>query len=772
MRPVSLPLSLALFAPLAFAVGCDPANDESELEFRLNPNSDPGPTGPIPDPGGPTAETTDFVVCQHRISGDDADVGRGLPYCATAGLVSRYDFSKVKRIVIAQHGRGGDATRYFDKLTASAKTAADKGFVTGETFVIAPQFIASSDVNDASIPAWMLGGVIWWKNDSDWPLASASTDGGGTEYSSFHLIERLLDKHIAKMPNLEEIIFTGQSAGGQTVHRFALLNSYSFPASVDVRYYPANPYAYTYLTSERPTYEDAPDAYSFMPGDTNDPWDWAETEICWDLGGESLPDDFDDFYLGMKGLPSYALAAGDDEAETAEALRQAYLGRDVTYLVGEVDVVNDPNSDCSPGVQAQGRHRRERAHAYHQHALDQGANHHIVRVPDVGHGDALYGKSCVVSAMFGAGGDCAPMEDAEIGDNWVGETTDIAFGNLDGDAGLEVAVLSRINDTASVYLLDDASNGFALLQNVTAGWIDQHQPTSVAFGDVMGDDKIELVVGRRTTGIAGGGGIVVFEDNGPGVQQAWEHADGRDVVAVTTGNVNGNPHADIGVAYDAAWAVRWEVLAWSAVGFGVSNAATFLDASRPIDIQFSNVQADDDALEILVASDAHTGPRLYIYDPGNFTKEMGAGWTDGDELVAYDTGPWDGDGAAEIAIARTSDNWTWAVFDDASTDYTLQRFGAPYDEPTSIAMGSMGTWYGALAVSYADAASEQVELRTYFNGDTPVLGHMHRDADLPVGAHVGALQFGDVDGHGRDELVIGRAGVFGAGWRVKVVAAP
>ena len=770
-----LPPSLAVLTCLALGAACDaPADDD--LAFRGDPTApDPGgPTG-TPDPGGPTTEPTDFVVCEHRISGSDLDVGRGLPYCATAGLDSRRDFSNIKRIVVAQHGRGGDAPRYFDKLTAAAQTAATEGYATGDTFVIAPQFIAQKDVDNENIPAWMLAGVIWWKNDSEWPLASESSDGGGNEYSSFHLYERLLDAHLDRMPNVDEIIFVGQSAGGQAIHRFALLNDYPFDPGDDVRYYPANGFTYTYLTSDRPTYQGAPQTYSFSPGFTDADWAWPDTEICWQFaGGEKLSTDFDDFWYGVNGLPDYAFDVGDDEGEKTQALIEAYLDRNVTYLVGEVDVVNDSNnnSDCSANVQAQGRHRRERAHAYQQHVLDQGGNHGIVRVPDVGHGDALFGKKCVIETIFGAGSGCDPIDDAELFGNWVGETVDIAFADIDGDPGREMAVVSKVGDDAEVFLIDDADNNYAVLQHVNGGWVDQQQPTSVAFGDVMGDGKNELVVGRKTIGLAGGGGFVVFEDNGA-FSEVYEYAPARDAVAVTVGNVFGNAHADIGVAYDEVWALRWEVLGWDGVDFLVTTGGAFLDASRPIDIKFANVASDDAESEIIVGSDADTGPRIYIYDPGNFTKQLGAGWKDGDQLTAFDVGPWDGDGASEIAVARTSQtSWTWAVFDDASTGYKIDRFSAPFQQPTAIAMGSMGTWYGALAVAYADAPNEQVTLRTYFTQEDPVLGHMRRDANLGVGGVVRKLTFGDVDGHGNAELVIGRGGAFGAGWRVKVIAAP
>lgn len=768
----------ALGLPLFLLAGCDAVEEPLDLEFRGDPTSpDPGgPTGPGTDPGGPTSEPTDFVVCPYRISGVDTEIGRGLPYGASSSLASRYDWNSVKRIVIAQHGRGGKAPRYFDKLTKAAQWAEDDvGIISGDTFVIAPQFIAQKDVDDENIPAWMLADVIWWKDNSSWPLASLSSDGDNLtpEYSSFHLIERLLDKHIEKMPNLQEIIITGQSAGGQAIQKFALMNAYPFPESVDVRYLPANPFAYTYLTSDRPTYEEAPDAYSFAPGNTNEAWGWAETEVCSNLVGEKLPGDFNEFHYGVVGLPTpYALEAGDDEAEVADAMRGAYAGRNVTYLIGEVDVVNKNDSDCATGVQAQGRHRRERAHAFHQHVIDEGANHHIVEVPDVGHGDALYGKACVIKVLFGVGTGCDSMDDAEIGAEWVGETTAIATGDVDDDGLVEVALLSEVNDAAEVYLLDDADHDFDVLQFVTAGWDKHHEPTDVAIGDVMGDGNPELIVGRRTEGILGGGGFVVYEKGGPVLQEAMDFGDGRNAVAVATGNVFGNPHADIGVAYDEMWAVRWEVLAWDGANFQNETFATFLDGSRPIDIQFANVQSDDEELEIIVGSDAKSGPRLYIYDPGEFTKELGAAWPDGNRLVAFDAGAFDGDAAEEIAVARKSGLWTWRVHDDASSGYAPLRsggFGA--NNPTAIAMGSMGTWYGSLALAF-EGLPNRVQMHTYFADADSVFGHIHRDGNLPDGAHIGSLLFADVDKHGKDELLLGRAGNFGAGWRLKVVARP
>ena len=77
-------------------------------------------------------------------------------------------------------------------------------------------------------------------------------------------------------------------------------------------------------------------------------------------------------------------------------------------------------------------------------------------------------------------------------------TTSVATGDVDGD-GLDEIVIGRRSDVNMRYeILDDAKAGFALLHSGGSGWGSGNYTTSVATGDVDGDGLDEIIIGRRS----------------------------------------------------------------------------------------------------------------------------------------------------------------------------------------------------------------------------------------------------------------------------------
>ncbi len=265
----------------------------------------------------------------------------------------RQPLPNVTRALILVHGRLRNAQTYLQ----SGIDAAEHAGVSANTLVIAPQFLNASDIKRNHLD----GQVLRW-NGNDWMAGEPSTGPG--QISSYGALDQII-KHLGNrtlFPALKEIVVAGHSGGGQVVQRFAL-TGHDHPTlkneGIRLRYVVANPSSYAYFSRQRPVQFDT----ASCPG-------------------------FNDWKYGLQHLPAYA------KGQSAEQLEQAYVSRDITYLLGQQDTdPNHPALDKSCEAETQGAYRLMRAHNYfdylkHRHPqLSQT----LVEVPGVGHnGDEMF----------------------------------------------------------------------------------------------------------------------------------------------------------------------------------------------------------------------------------------------------------------------------------------------------------------------------------------------------------------------------------------------
>ena len=301
-----------------------------------------------------------FVSCSTFAAGHDikdSDLDR-LPLKAgdlSLGLSQdwRQPLPNVTRALILVHGRLRNAQTYLQ----SGIDAAEHAGVSANTLVIAPQFLNASDIKRNHLD----GQVLRW-NGNDWMAGEPSTGPG--QISSYGALDQII-KHLGNrtlFPALKEIVVAGHSGGGQVVQRFAL-TGHDHPTlkneGIRLRYVVANPSSYAYFSRQRPVQFDT----ASCPG-------------------------FNDWKYGLQHLPAYA------KGQSAEQLEQAYVSRDITYLLGQQDTdPNHPALDKSCEAETQGAYRLMRGHNYfdylkHRHPqLSQT----LVEVPGVGHnGDEMF----------------------------------------------------------------------------------------------------------------------------------------------------------------------------------------------------------------------------------------------------------------------------------------------------------------------------------------------------------------------------------------------
>src|SRR4051812_47137807 len=141
----------------------------------------------------------------------------------------------IQRAFVLVHGTNRNADHYFATATAAAFLAG----ALDNTIVIAPHLVIASDKLAANEIAWPGGGDSW---------RSGGMSQSHPGLSSFDVVDELLRKLANKstFPNMQTIVVTGHSAGGQYATRYAMANKVHDTLSVPVSYVVANPSSYAW----------------------------------------------------------------------------------------------------------------------------------------------------------------------------------------------------------------------------------------------------------------------------------------------------------------------------------------------------------------------------------------------------------------------------------------------------------------------------------------------------------------------------------------------
>jgi len=254
----------------------------------------------------------------------------------------------IEQAIIIIHGSDRNADVYY----RTGEIVAEQLKQAKSTMVIAPHF---KEKGDPIVPNELVF------TSEGWLRGDLSKDRAMSSFSVIdEFINRLSDASL--FPKLKTIIITGHSAGGQLTQRYAL-GSPLQPQNIAIRYVVTNPGSYAYLTSERPV-KGSPGVFTIP---------------------HTSCSNYDDYKYGLQHLNEYL----SQTSTTAEIVNR-YLNRDVTYLIGEADVITDElDNDCP--AQLQGVTRFERGKNFKaelDHAFPSN-QHKIATVPGVGHSERL-----------------------------------------------------------------------------------------------------------------------------------------------------------------------------------------------------------------------------------------------------------------------------------------------------------------------------------------------------------------------------------------------
>ena len=150
------------------------------------------------------------------------------------------------------------------------------------------------------------------------------------------------------------------------------------------------------------------------------------------------------------------------------------------------------------------------------------------------------------------------------GEEWgiARSTTALATGDIDGD-GLDEVALGRdagTNMRWAVY--DDAATLFRQIQEGGTGWAITRGTTALAMGDIDGDGRAELALGRD-----GGSNmrwaIYRYDNASQQMEQIQEGGTGwaitRGTTALAMGDIDGDGRAELALGRDAGSNMRWAI---------------------------------------------------------------------------------------------------------------------------------------------------------------------------------------------------------------------
>ncbi len=275
--------------------------------------------------------------------------------------------------VVMVHGAGRNGDAYYGTALAAAVS---RGALL-KSVIVAPHFKGSdgASCHDSVEDGELYFGCQAW--NAGYPAINSQLKANSFEVMD-RIVQLLADK--TKFPNLKAIVLAGHSGGGQYMQRYAASNQVEQKTPIPIRYVVSNPSSYVYLNDARPR----PDAVCTPDGKCTGPFGpyWDRVNCT----------GYNRYRYGLEGATGYTATIG------ANTIRRQFPARNVTYLIGDLDQLQDADLDKSCAAQAQGANRRERGINFWNYMRTQyQAEHKLVMVPRCGHNAA-----CMFDSAAGA----------------------------------------------------------------------------------------------------------------------------------------------------------------------------------------------------------------------------------------------------------------------------------------------------------------------------------------------------------------------------------
>lgn len=266
-----------------------------------------------------------------------------LTYEGTHDVIEESD-PDVRHVVFGHHGASRNSISYFNNVVGAYSSRPDRIAIERQTMVIAPAKIGQAHVDDYP-ERYADGHYPYWR--AGWREGRRSENQPAI--SNFTLLDAMALHIVDQFPNVESIVFSGHSAGGQVMSRYAVgsqAHDELKERGIDVRYVISNPSSFLYLDRQRPDL-DADEGVI----DYSDEAPMVDGEPC---------ESFNDYRYGLeRNVARYM------RHRPAQELVEDFRDREVFIFQGAED--NDPFAsalDTRCQAMTQGRHRLERGLRY------------------------------------------------------------------------------------------------------------------------------------------------------------------------------------------------------------------------------------------------------------------------------------------------------------------------------------------------------------------------------------------------------------------------
>jgi len=275
------------------------------------------------------------------------------------------------------------------------------------------------------------------------------------------------------------------------------------------------------------------------------------------------------------------------------------------------------------------------------------------------------------------------------GSNWGKDNyaTSIAFGNFDNDRAMEIVIGRNAPENHRFFILDDKLNNFETLYRGGESWGKDNYTTEVATGDIDGDGRDEIIIGRKATK---NHRYFVLDDKLNKFKTLYTGGEswGKDnyTTAVAAGDIDGDGKDEIIIGRKATKNyMRYQVLddkqhgftklyeggeSWGSDNYPTSIAAGDIDNDGRDEITIGRKAPED--LRYFILDDRSNGfKRLY---------EGGNSWGEGNYVTFVAMGDIDGDGRDEIGIARKVSGaarkyMKYSILDDKLNSFKVIQYG-------------------------------------------------------------------------------------------------
>ena len=326
-------------------------------------------------------------------------------------------------------------------------------------------------------------------------------------------------------------------------------------------------------------------------------------------------------------------------------------------------------------------------------------------------------------------------------------TTSMAWGDVDGDGDLDLAVGNLFTST-KVYLNNNGNLQTAADNLWTSQ--DNDETHSVAWGDVDGDGDLDLAVGN-----SGSANKVYLNNNGSlqtAVDNPWTSQDSDDTSSVAWGDVDGDGDLDLAVGNNGT-PNKVYLNNNGSLQTAVDNPWTSQDSDDTSSVAWGDVDGDGD-LDLAVGNNG-TPNKVYLNNNGILQTDADNPWTsqDSDDTFSVAWGDMDGDGDLDLAVGDSGTankvylNINGILQTAADNPWTSQDI----DDTTSVAWGDVDG-DGDLDLAVGNWVTPN---KVYLN----INGILQTDADNPWTSQgndaTNSVAWGDVDGDGDLDLAAG-----------------